>query len=419
VLDNLAIQSDADHVLLINTGNNFRPGDEPERRRAAVMFKTFSLMGVDCLALSEREFVFGAAFLRELAAKSSVPLICANLKDTGSQASYFMPYLRLKRAGKSILVTSVVDPSRASLLQPQGLKVSDPVASLRKLQKDISHDFLIVVMQTNRATADKWLSKVSGVDVVILGQQRGVQAKAEKLHGAQLLYNCNRGKTVSALEVSLLTGGKSCKAPENFLLRANDFSEDVQIASLIKDFELWLHDYHDKRRNKTRIASTSTSATADQKPPKGGLPAIFQQLIERNKKNSVVFVTGPKNCAKCHQQKFDVWKKSRHARAMATLEKKHRENDPHCYRCHVTGIVGAKNMDLRDGEQNIFARLIASTHQPNVRCEACHGTGLRHAANPDQAGKMMIPDARVCQQCHTPDTDPDFSFKKKKELICQ
>jgi 2',3'-cyclic-nucleotide 2'-phosphodiesterase (5'-nucleotidase family) len=207
VLDNLALQSDADHVLLINTGNDFRPGAEPEKRRAAIMFKAFSLMGVDCLALSEREFVFGTAFLRELAAKSSVPLVCGNLKDTKAQGAYFMPYLRLKRAGKTILVTAVVDPAKASSLAPGGLEVDDPVASLRRLQRHISHDFFIVVMQTNKATAEKWLSKVSGVEIVILGQQKGVQVKAEKLHGAQLLYNCRRGQTVSVVEVPLAKAG--------------------------------------------------------------------------------------------------------------------------------------------------------------------------------------------------------------------
>jgi hypothetical protein len=189
---------------------------------------------------------------------------------------------------------------------------------------------------------------------------------------------------------------------------------------MIKDFEFWLYDYHAKRQNKAVISSSSSSSTSsDQKSPKGSLPAIFQQLIKRSKKNRAVFVTGPENCAKCHQQKFDIWKKGRHARAMATLEKKHRENDPHCYRCHVTGIVGAKNMDNQGEQQNIFAKLIAGAHQPNVQCEACHGAGSQHVANPDKAKKMMIPDARTCRQCHTPDTDPDFSFKKKKGLICK
>ncbi|MCK4378045.1 MAG: hypothetical protein KAW01_01805, partial [Deltaproteobacteria bacterium] len=244
MLDNLAAQSDADHVLLINTGNDFRPGVEPEKRRAAIMFKAFSLMGVDCLALSEREFVFGPAYLRELAAKSSVPLVCANLKDVKAQGAYFMPYLRLERAGKSILVTAVVDPAKTSLLKLKGLEVSDPVASLRRIQDNISHDLFIVVMQTDKVTADKWVARLSGVDVVILGRQRGVQKKAEKLHGAQLLYNCNRGQIVSALELPLSKAKGSLPVPENFLLRASDFAEDPQVASWVKEFEIWLHAYH-------------------------------------------------------------------------------------------------------------------------------------------------------------------------------
>jgi len=383
------------------------------------MFKAFSLMGVDCLALSEREFVFGAAYLQSLAAKSSVPLVCANLKDTKVQGSYFMPYVRLKRAGKNILVTSVVDPAKKSLFKQQGLEILDPIESLRRLQRDIAHDVLIVVLQTNKTTADKWMAQLSGVDIVILGQQKGVQTKVEKFHGAQLLYNCNRGKTVSALEVSLLTGKNVPKAPENFLLRANDFTEDPQVASMVKNFEEWLHTYNaDRQKN-------ILNAKGQGKASKGGLPAIFQQLIAKNKKNHSSSFIGAERCAKCHQQKVAIWKKTRHARAMATLEAKHRENDPDCYRCHVTGIVGVgvSQTATAGQEKNPFAKLIqrqqGNHHRPNVQCEACHGSGSRHAAKPGKETKMIIPGDHDCRQCHTPDTDPDFSFQKKKALICQ
>ena len=408
-------------MLLINTGNDFRPGAEPEKRRAEIMFKAYSLMGVDCLALSEREFVFGTAFLRELAAKSSVPLVCANLKDKQAQGSYFMPYLRLRRGGKNILLTSVVDPAKAPLFKQQGLEVSDPVAGLDHLKNTISHDLFIIVMQTNRRVAEKWLSRLSGVDVVILGQQRGVQTKAEKLHGAQVLYNCNRGQTVSAVELLLLSAKVALKTPDNFRLRPRDFKEDPEIASWIKDFELWLHSYHAKRQKNLLEGKNKTNAS------KVGLPAIFQRLIEQNKKKNNKFSSfiGSERCATCHQQKVALWKKSRHARAMATLKDKHRENDPECYRCHVTGIVGVglTRAPAADQGNNPFAKLIRQNkqvhHLPDVQCEVCHGSGSKHAAKPEKAAKMIIPGDRDCRQCHTADTDPDFSFKKKKGLICQ
>lgn len=421
MLDNLALQSDADHVLLINTGNDFRPGGEPEKRRAAVMFKAFSLMGVDCLALSEREFVFGPAYLRELATKSSVPMVCANLKDKQEQGAYFMPYVRLKRAGKTILLTSVIDPVKSSLLKPKGLEVSDPVASLRRVQHDISHDFCVVVMQTNKATANKWMARLTGVDVVILGQQKGVQVKAEKLHGAQLLYNCNRGQMVSAVEISLAKDKGPLPRPENFLLRPNDFAEDLQVASLVKEFETWLHGYHAERQKNILKDHSQKKAS------KTGLPAIFQRLIEQSKKKHSSSFVGVEACAKCHQQKVAIWKKSRHARALAGLAAKHRENDPDCYRCHVTGLVGVgiHQVAAAGQQENPFAKLIQhqqknyQNYRPNVQCEACHGSGSRHVANPGPETKMIIPGDQDCRQCHTPDTDPDFSFDKKKLLICR
>ncbi len=400
--------------MLINTGYDFRPGGEPEKRRAAVMFKAFALMGVDCLALSEREFVFGPAYLRELATASPVPLVCANVRDTHADSAYFMPYLRLERAGKKILLTSVVDPKNASQLVRQGLEVDDPVTRLRRLQRDIAHDLFIVVMQGGKELAATWLEQVPGVDVAILGRQRGVQRKGEMLHGAQILYSCNRGQFVSSMDLAPGKGGQSPPVPEHFLLRPKDFAEDAKVAVLVQEFETWLHTYHAERQKDAKDFK------------KGGLPEILQRLINKNKKvqQQNDHYVGSQRCADCHQQKLVTWKKTRHARAMESLKARKRENDPDCFRCHVTGMVGiGVNQPATAGQpENPFAKLIqhqqGNHHRPNVQCEACHGPGSRHAAAPEKAGKMPFPDEQSCRQCHTRDTDPEFSYQKKIHLVC-
>ncbi len=397
-------------MLLINTGNDFRSGAEPEKRRAEVMFKSFSLMKVDCLALSEKEFAFGVDFLRRQAAEFSLPLVCANLKDKNVKSAYFVPFLRWQRAGRNILVTAVVDPAKTAFFRSRGLEVSDPVTAVRRLQKNISHDLLIVVMQTNKATAAKWLSRLSGVDLVFLGQEKGVQTREEKIHGARVLYSCDRGKYVSAVEVAFAAGKKyTVKTPENFLLRAGDFKEDAQVAALVSEFETWLHGYYSRQQK-------NFTAVKDRKgKPRGGLPAVFQQLIKKNKRSRSSSYVGAARCGECHREKFARWKKSRHARALATLKAKRRENDPNCYRCHVTGIVATPSKAAAD---NPFARLLAAAHLPDVQCEACHGAGAAHAAN-QKDYHLFIPREQDCRRCHTHDTDPEFSFARKKKLICR
>ncbi|MCK4378885.1 MAG: hypothetical protein KAW01_06050, partial [Deltaproteobacteria bacterium] len=83
--------------------------------------------------------------------------------------------------------------------------------------------------------------------------------------------------------------------------------------------------------------------------------------------------------------------------------------------------VGVNQTAAVGQRENPFAKLIQrqqGNHLPDVQCEACHGPGSRHAAAPEKAGKMPFPDEQSCRQCHTPDTDPEFSFQKKKGLIC-
>ncbi|MEA2110162.1 MAG: multiheme c-type cytochrome, partial [Pseudomonadota bacterium] len=196
---------------------------------------------------------------------------------------------------------------------------------------------------------------------------------------------------------------------------------DAKVKALVQEFETWLHAYHAERQKNAKKGFSKDAK-------KGGLPAILQRLIDKNKKtqNEKDHYVGSQRCVKCHQQKVAIWKKTRHARAMESLKARKRENDPDCYRCHVTGIVGVGvNQAAAAGQpENPFAKLIQRQHRqhenyrPNVQCEACHGPGSRHAASPEKAGKMTFPDEQGCRQCHTRDTDPDFSYQEKIHRVC-
>jgi hypothetical protein len=110
-------------------------------------------------------------------------------------------------------------------------------------------------------------------------------------------------------------------------------------------------------------------------------------------------------CNRCHPNAVAVWAKTKHARAMATLEHEGRARSPECVPCHVTGY-------LRAGGTTDLAT--ATAKFPNVGCEACHGPGSTHveAVSKRDTIARRVP-ATVCLGCHTPDqTDDGFSYEK-------
>jgi hypothetical protein len=117
---------------------------------------------------------------------------------------------------------------------------------------------------------------------------------------------------------------------------------------------------------------------------------------------------GAEACRPCHQVAAGVWDGTRHAHALATLERVGKQFDPECLACHVVGLN-------RGG----FVSQALTPGLVNVQCENCHGPGRAHAANPaakpgpvPAAGGASLarPAEPTCRTCHVGSHSPRFDF---------
>ena len=116
---------------------------------------------------------------------------------------------------------------------------------------------------------------------------------------------------------------------------------------------------------------------------------------------------GAQHCAACHVKSAQTWNGSRHAHALATLERVKKNFDPECLACHVVGL-----------SQQGFLSAELTPHLGNVQCENCHGPSKAHAADPvnikpshlrQAAAEQENPEA-VCRTCHHGSHSPKFDF---------
>jgi hypothetical protein len=124
--------------------------------------------------------------------------------------------------------------------------------------------------------------------------------------------------------------------------------------------------------------------------------SILNKSLEKNRKcppppelGSAVYL-GSQACRSCHSSAYDFWKKTPHAHAWATLQKKGRTYDYNCVSCHSAGFDEAEG----------FCRVSEAGDRINVGCENCHGPGSLHAASGDKTKIKRAVPAAVCTNCH-------------------
>jgi hypothetical protein len=101
---------------------------------------------------------------------------------------------------------------------------------------------------------------------------------------------------------------------------------------------------------------------------------------------------GIEACSKCHPAPREVWQKTAHSRAYATLSTQFKEFNLECVGCHVTGY------ERPGGSTATYVESLK-----DVQCEVCHGPGSAHAVDPGDKTKIVgKPNAAICLGCHHP-----------------
>lgn len=337
----------------------------------------YDMMGADIFTPGAQELIYGRKMmlaLKDYANQSAI--ICGNLK--GAIIPGFKTYKIIEIAGKRILITSIID-KKLEGKAIHGLKVEDPLTSLNQLLK-VPHDLAIVVIHFSDKRARHFLQTANGIDIAILGTQRGVMRKHEVINNCLVIKNNNHGKTIGYLDWDF----SKATVTDNKLLSINKatYSADKKVVALVDKHEVWLRQHYIEIENSK---SEKTDSAAAETP-----------------------YVGNTKCEVCHPEITTSWGKTRHASAYATLQKKCKDYCPDCLPCHTTG-------NKEHGKKG-FRSPSTTPHLFNVQCEECHGPAKDHIKNPKAPFKNTI-NAGLCINCHTTNTDPEFSFPEDRKLI--
>lgn len=131
-----------------------------------------------------------------------------------------------------------------------------------------------------------------------------------------------------------------------------------------------------------------------------------EKLLERVPRSKAEKYAGSSACMTCHSHAWDVWKASRHSRALKTLEDDGHDRDPDCTGCHVVGLADTTGFISRKETPDLA----------DVGCESCHGPAADHVRDPYKFRLPMFGE-KACMPCHVPEHSPGFDFRTYWEKI--
>lgn len=334
--------------------------------------------------------------------------------------------------------------------------ITDPApagkAAVAELRRQGAELVVALIQAPSEAAASQLAGQIGGIDIAVAGLGQAapepdrIETVADRLPGGGFLVTPgNRGQVVSRLEVTLRkgpgladAGGRAAAAVRISQIDARIPAVQAEVTRLAADTSA---DPAFVAAKKAELAELATERarleqTPLQVPAKGsyftleqvrigkklacdlGVQAQTAEYFKASGEANVRFAqsqkpapvaagtptyVGSDKCVECHDEAVAFWKKTRHAGAWATLEKRGQEFDLECTSCHVTGwnkpggATLARTEGLRD-----------------VQCEVCHGPASIHVAKEgDEEPKTLVggPEPAMCaKQCHTKEHSDTFNY---------
>ena len=374
------------NLLILDTGNLFEVSEDFQQERGYFLMKVMKKLGYHTIGVGGKDIAWGLKIYQDSTAAMGLLPVSANLADPKTGKLLFKPWniedVHGVKVGIFSVATTSPDFNPAALNQkPDSVKFLDAEESARKAVAELRPKCQVVVaiLNVGNHDADLLAGKLTGVDVALVGGNNPLMVAKGTRSGATLVVSDGlRGQHVARTTVAL-EGGKVVSAEADVYPLNDHWPESEEMANMRKDFEDGLNDRLMKRQRE----------------------AGLQNAIKKGPDHYM----GQEACSRCHQAQHNIWLKTQHASAFATLQRRKKDAMPDCVPCHVTGYkqsggyLSALDPGIEvDGQKR---------HLENVQCEACHGMATLHDTG-DAAYRAQARES--CKSCHTPTQDPTFKF---------
>jgi 2',3'-cyclic-nucleotide 2'-phosphodiesterase (5'-nucleotidase family) len=431
-------------------GMELRPEDmgsaaAQESWRAEALVGIWNHIGLRAATPGKLDLGQPLALLKPLVEKSKFPWLIDNLEPSNGPLGT-VPSRVIDAGGIKVGIMGLVAPDPALKLADDARLQEDLRGVAERTAKALRAQgarLVVALVAADRRTARSLSGR--GVDVVVMGGVDLEMPLPPTVHdGTIALHAGHQGQRLVQLDLELDGAGQPHdegdwsrrEAQRDLRAKADDLRAKIKAwesakGTSAKDLETQRARLGELDKALSTVPTPQyqgrwfTAEVSELTPEVPGDPAIAAQLdaYDRrvNEHNRVTLAdrvpapapsgtasfAGSESCKGCHQAAYSWWRKTKHGKAYATLEKVHKEFNLSCVSCHVTGYN-------QPGGSTV-------THVENLKdvgCESCHGAGSQHNADPKKAG-LIARDTKedVCLTCHTHEHSDRFVYAAFMTLL--
>ncbi len=378
-------------------------------------------MGYQAMCVGPFDLAAGFDVLKELEKKAKFQLLSANLVDNKTGELLFTPHTIIESGGARVGVVGLTleTMTRRGYLDKVApdLKTTDPTVALRNSLRSLKDKVdLVVVLSHLREETSKKLCKEFPeieflVDPYIQYGNHHTWIKEhewlEKRENTVFLRSDGQGARLGVIDVDMTAGARKGLVD---LVELAELEEKVASSGATPDDRARLGRLQGRNQFYFQRISIEAHHLTD--------PEI-DILIEQWKKNvdpskvaalekglprKADYLTSSK-CQGCHEKQYVWWKGTKHANAMASLERDGNHQRFDCLGCHTLGY-GEAFLDTTN--VGVYA---------GVQCESCHGTNPEHATSPKEHKYRRLT-RKNCIFCHNKEqTLHEFRFSSARRMV--
>ncbi len=355
-------------TMLVDAGDTF--WIEPTDIRNDYMLRGYRQIGYDAVVLGDQEWAAGPKRLSEMFTANKTPALSTTVMGPGvvTARAFKREFARAKIAVVSDISRKAFHFVPKSLVAK--LVFSEQAEIDRQISELKSQGYIVVLIAHAGAESVEDIASHTKADLVVRGHTTRTDPKIAMINGKPVIK-------VGGYEY---VGVVAIKADGNKIADVEYRAELVSTkwpldGKLLLTYQAYAHEAMMKALDAERTTGLTYQSSA--------------------------------SCGQCHKKEYANWKKTKHSKAYATLQKVKRTGDPSCVMCHTSGF----------GTKKGFYTFAKTKHLANVNCQNCHRLNAGEHRKKDFTIEPV--GREICQTCHTPVTDPKFAFKaKRKKILC-